>query len=131
MLTLTAGYLAVPGLSAAFLCLLAVSAAGAIVFRVARCRPAHRLPWLLLAASALCFGASRLIVLAGGDRLQIPSWHAYVNIVAIPKYVLFALGLGLFARARSSGADRQSLLDAVTVTGALPRWYGSSASFRP
>jgi PAS domain S-box-containing protein len=118
MLTLTAVYFALPGLSAVFVCLLAASAAGAIVVRVARCRPAHKLPWLLLAAAVLCFGGSRLTLLAGGSRPQIPSWDVY-TIVGLPTYALFAVALGLFARARSSGGDRRSLVDAVTVTAGL------------
>ena len=72
MLTLTAVYFAVPGLSVAFLCLLMASAAGAILVRVARCQPAHKLPWLLLAGAVLCFGGSRMTLLVGGDRPQIP-----------------------------------------------------------
>ena len=118
MLTLTTVYLALPGLSVVFLCLLAASAAGAIVVRVARCRPAHKLPWLLLAAAAFCFGGSRLTLLAGADRPHIPSWNAY-TIVGLPTYALLAAALGLFARARSSGPDRRSLVDAVTVTAGL------------
>jgi diguanylate cyclase (GGDEF)-like protein/PAS domain S-box-containing protein len=117
-LTLTAAYFALPGLSVVFLCLLAASAAGAIVVRVARCRPAHKLPWLLVAAAALCFGGSRLILLVGGDRPQIPSWDAY-TIVSLLVNALLAVALGLFARARSSGADRRSFVDALTVTAGL------------
>jgi diguanylate cyclase (GGDEF)-like protein/PAS domain S-box-containing protein len=119
MLTLTAVYFALPGLSVVFLCLLAASAAGAIVVRVARCRPAHKLPWLLLAAAALCFGGARLTLLAGSVRPQIPSWGNAYTIVGLPVYALFAVALGLFARARSSGADRRSLVDAVTVAAGL------------
>src|ERR1700757_129009 len=118
MLTLTVVYFALPGLSVAFLCLLAASAAGVIVVRVARCRPAHKLPWLLLAAAALCFGGSRLTLLVGGHRPPIPSWNAY-TISSLSVYVLIAIALGLFARARSSGSDRRSLVDAVTVTAGL------------
>ena len=118
MLTLTAVYLALPGLSVAFLCLLAASAAGAIVVRVARCRPAHKLPWLLLAAAVFCFGGSRLTLLAGGDRPQIPSGTLTPSL-AFRRYALLAVALGLFARARSSGPDRRSLVDAVTVTAGL------------
>jgi len=115
---LAAAFIALPGLSAVFVCLVAASAAGAIVVRVARCRPAHELPWLLLAAAALCFGGSRLALLAGGGRAQIPLWNAY-TIVGLPVYALLAVALGLFARARSSGADRRSVVDAVTVTAGL------------
>jgi len=118
MLTLTAAYFAWPGLSGVVLCLLAASVAGAIVVRVARCRPAHGLPWLLLAAAALCFGGSRVPLLVGGTRPQIPTMNVY-TLVGLPVYVLLAAALGLFARARSSGADRQSLVDAVTVTAGL------------
>jgi len=118
MLTLTAAYFALPGHSLVFVCLLAASAAGAIVVRVARCRPAHKLPWLLLAAAALCFGGSRLILLVGGHRPRIPSWNAY-TISSISVNLLLAAALALFARARSSGADRRSLVDAVTVTAGL------------
>jgi diguanylate cyclase (GGDEF)-like protein/PAS domain S-box-containing protein len=118
MLTLTAAYFTLPGLSVAFLCLLAASAAGAIVVRVARCQPTHKLPWLLLAAAALCFGGSRLSLLAGGHRPPIPAWNTY-TISSLSVYVLLVAALALFARARSSGADRRSLVDAVTVTAGL------------
>jgi diguanylate cyclase (GGDEF)-like protein/PAS domain S-box-containing protein len=118
MLTLTTAYFALPGLSVAFLCLLSASAAGVIVVRVARCRPAQKLPWLLLAAAVLCFGGSRLTLLVGAERPQIPSWDAY-TIVGLPTYALLAVALALFARARSSGPDRRSLVDAVTVSAGL------------
>src|SRR3984885_10102157 len=118
MLTLTTVYLAAPGLSVALLCVLAASAAGAIVVRVARCRPAQKLPWLLLAAAALCFGGSRLTLLMGADRPHIPSWNAY-TIVGLPTYALLAVALGLFARARRSGSDRRSLVAALTVPAGL------------
>jgi PAS domain-containing protein len=118
MAALTAAYFALPGLSVTFLCLLAVSAAGAIVIQVARCRPAHPLPWLLLSAAALCLGASRLALFADGNLVRIPSWNAY-TILSLLKDALLAVALGLFARARSPGRDRQSLVDAVTVTVAL------------
>ena len=118
MLTLTTAYFALPGLSVAFLCLLSASAAGVIVVRVARCRPAQKLPWLLLAAAVVCFGGSRLTLLVGAERPQIPSWDAY-TIVGLPTYALLAVALALFARARSSGPDRRSLVDAVTVSAGL------------
>jgi diguanylate cyclase (GGDEF)-like protein/PAS domain S-box-containing protein len=118
MLTLTAAYFALPGLSAAFLCVLSASAAGAIVVRVARCWPAHRLPWLLLAAAALCFGGSRLTLLLGGHLPRIPSWDVS-TVVSLAVQALFAVALGLFAHARRSGVDRRSLVDAVTVTAML------------
>ena len=47
-----------------------------------------------------------------------PSWNAY-TIVGLPTDALLAVALGLFARARSSGPDRRSLVDAVTVTAGL------------
>jgi diguanylate cyclase (GGDEF)-like protein/PAS domain S-box-containing protein len=118
MLMLSAAYFALPGLSALVLVLVAASAAGAIVVRVARCRPAHKLPWLLLAAAALFVAGSRLTLLAGGARPSLPSWNAY-TIVGLPTHALFAVALGLFARARSSGAGRWSLVDAVTVAAGL------------
>ena len=117
MLLLTVAYFALPGLSPLFQCLLAASAAGAIVVRVVRCRPAYPLPWLLLAGSAICWVGSQLTVRAGG-RQQIPSWNAY-TYVGLAVRLLFAVALGLFARVRSSGADRRSLVDAVTVTAGL------------
>ena len=125
MLTLTAAYFALPGLAGVVLSVLAVSVAGAIVARVARCRPAHALPWLLLAAAALCFAASRLPLVTGGSRPQIPSWNVY-TVLGLPVYALLAVALGLFARARSSGADRRSMADAVTIAAGLAMllWLG-------
>jgi hypothetical protein len=92
MLTLTAVYFALPGLSVAFV--------------------------YLLAAAVCCFVGSRLTLLVGIDRPQIPWWNAY-TIVGLPTYALLAVALGLFARARSSGPDRRSLIDAVTVSAGL------------
>jgi len=125
MLTLTVAYFALPGLAGVVLCVLAVSVAGAIVARVARCRPAHGLPWLLLAGAALCFAGSRLSLATGDGRPQIPSWNVY-TVLGLPVYALLAGALGLFARARSSGADRRSLADAITVAAGLAMllWLG-------
>jgi diguanylate cyclase (GGDEF)-like protein/PAS domain S-box-containing protein len=119
MLTLAALHLFLSSpWSEAFLCLLAASAAGVIVIRVARCRPAHPLPWLLLAAAALCFGGSRLTLLVGGGHSRIPSWNPF-TLLGLAMLALLAAALTVFARARSSGADRRSLVDGVTVTAGL------------
>jgi diguanylate cyclase (GGDEF)-like protein/PAS domain S-box-containing protein len=119
MLTLAVLHFTLPRPSSVvFLCLFAASAAVAIVTGVARARPARALPWLALAAAALCFGGAQLTVLAGGDHTRIPAWNAF-TILGLSMYALLTVALSLFARARSPGADLRSLVDGVTVTAGL------------
>jgi diguanylate cyclase (GGDEF)-like protein/PAS domain S-box-containing protein len=117
---LTAGYLALPGLRAVTLSLVGLSATGVIAAGVVAHRPARRLPWLLTGAAALSFTASELSlqIVMQGHRPLVASPSFYDGF-GLAKYVLLAVALGLFARARSPGADRRSLLDAVTVTAGL------------
>jgi diguanylate cyclase (GGDEF)-like protein/PAS domain S-box-containing protein len=113
-------YFALPELRAVTLSLVGLSAMGAIAAGVVARRPARRLPWLLMGAVALCFTASELSlqIVMRGHQARLPSLTLYDGF-GFARYVLFAAALGLFARARSSGADRRSLLDAVTVTAGL------------
>jgi diguanylate cyclase (GGDEF)-like protein/PAS domain S-box-containing protein len=107
------------GLDGVAVCLLGLSVLGAIVGRVVACRPARTVPWLLVAAAALCLAGSGIILWLGlADQAQVPSLDLD-DVVGFLKYPLLAAALGLFARARSPGGDRRGLIDAATVTAGL------------
>jgi diguanylate cyclase (GGDEF)-like protein/PAS domain S-box-containing protein len=116
---LGAAYFALPGMEPAIASLAGLSAAAAVLVGLARDSTARRLPWLLVAGAALSFAASQLILQAlPSGQLPPPSLSAY-DALAVAKYPLLAGGLALFARSRSVGGDRRSLIDAVTVTAAF------------
>ncbi|MFJ9520019.1 EAL domain-containing protein [Kitasatospora sp. NPDC101801] len=92
----------------------------AIVLGVVRNRPAHPLPWFLLAAANLSFTAGEVAEVVQTEILQLvnpfPSIADGFYLLTFP---LYAAGLLLFIRRRSAGRDRGSLLDALTFTAGL------------
>src|SRR5215475_12542240 len=100
--------------------MLGSSGVAAIVAGTAVNRPAHRAPWLLLAAGALCLavGQTALLVLTVSwhETLPVPSW---LDGFFLATYPLCAAGLLIFIRWRTAGRDRRSLLDALTLTVGL------------
>jgi diguanylate cyclase (GGDEF)-like protein/PAS domain S-box-containing protein len=119
MAVLIVAFLAWPGVDGAAVCLLGLSVLVAIVARVVACQPPRKMPWLLLAAAALCFAGSGIILWLGlADQAEPPSLDLD-DITGFLLYPLLAAGIGLFARSRSPSRDRQGLVDAVTVTAGL------------
>jgi diguanylate cyclase (GGDEF)-like protein/PAS domain S-box-containing protein len=114
---LTVVYITLPSLRAQSWTVLYLSVVAAMVTGIFRNVPARKAPWLLLVAASLCFGLARLSLLAGGadGRPGGPGLSA-ADLLSLARLPLIAVALALFARARSPGGDRQSLVDAGTVT---------------
>ncbi|MHC3391045.1 putative bifunctional diguanylate cyclase/phosphodiesterase [Streptomyces lavendulocolor] len=83
-------------------------------------RPAHRLPWLLLAAGNLAFAAGQaaqiVLIETHAEQLPFPSIHDGFYLAAYP---LYAAGLLGFVHWRTGWRDRASLVDALTLTVGL------------
>jgi diguanylate cyclase (GGDEF)-like protein/PAS domain S-box-containing protein len=119
MAVLIVAFMAWPGADGAAMCLLGLSVLGTIVARVVACQPSRKVPWLLVAAAALCFAGSGAILWLGlADQAEPPSLDLD-DVTSFMIYPLLAAGLTLFARSRSPGRDRLGLIDAVTVTAGL------------
>jgi diguanylate cyclase (GGDEF)-like protein/PAS domain S-box-containing protein len=90
-----------------------------IVLGVFLNHPAHRLPWLLLAAGNLAFvsgQAAQIILIQFHQQNLFPSIADGFYLAAYP---LYAAGLLGFVRWRTSWRDRASLVDALTLTVGL------------
>jgi diguanylate cyclase (GGDEF)-like protein/PAS domain S-box-containing protein len=97
---------------------LGLSAVVAIFYGAHHYRPEGRLAWWLLGLSVLLFITGDTIYktwhqLIGQQNIPFPS---FIDAVYIAVYPVAALGLMLLNRARSRGADRTSLIDALIVT---------------
>ncbi|WP_078973413.1 putative bifunctional diguanylate cyclase/phosphodiesterase [Streptomyces sp. MMG1533] len=128
-ITLAAGgtclYLTVPDLRTPLWALIGLGGAAALLTGVHVNRPAHRWPWLLLAAGLLAFAA--------GDtyyNVQEQYFHASdpfpspADACHLAMYPLLAAGLFGFVRYRCVDRDLPSLLDTMIITAglALPVW---------
>jgi len=120
MTVLIAGYYALPSLRIVTWTALGLSGVAAIVAGVVINRPARKAPWLLLAAANLSFAIGQLIFLVFSavlkERLPFPS---VADVFYLATYPLYAAGLLIFIRWRTSGRDRRSLLDALTLSCGL------------
>jgi diguanylate cyclase (GGDEF)-like protein/PAS domain S-box-containing protein len=122
---ITCLYMTIPGLRAPLWAVIGVGGAAAVLVGVHVHRPAHRWPWLVLAAGLLAFAA--------GDtyyNVQEQYFHAS-NPFASPAdachlvaYPLFTAGLFGLVRYRWADRDLPSLLDALIITTGLglPVW---------
>jgi diguanylate cyclase (GGDEF)-like protein len=121
MAALIAAFFTAPSLRAECWSLVYLTTTVIIVAGAFRNASSRKAPWLLLAAACLCFGLAHLNrflgVLPGQQAPGLTFDIEYVMSVA--RSPLVAGGLALFARARSPGGDRQSLIDAITVTVGL------------
>jgi hypothetical protein len=92
----------------------------AIVAGVIINRPAAPVAWLLFAAANLSFAIGQLsflvITQVRHESLAFPS---VVDAFYLVTYPIYAIGLLIFIRRRSTGHDRRSLVDALTVTVSL------------
>src|SRR2546429_5631366 len=119
MAVLIVAFMAWPGVDGAAVCLLGLSVLGVILARVVAGRPSRALPWLLVAAAALCFAGSGVILWLGlADQAEPPSLDLD-DVTGFLIYPLLAAGLGPFTPSPSPGADRPGLLDSLTVTAGL------------
>ncbi len=87
---------------------------------VALNRPAHRLPWFLLAAANLSFTAGETAQIILIQFLHQPNpFPAADDGFYLATYLLYAAGLLGFVRWRSARRDRASFIDALTLTAGL------------
>ncbi|MFI6851139.1 putative bifunctional diguanylate cyclase/phosphodiesterase [Streptomyces sp. NPDC050416] len=122
---LTALYMSVPSLRTPLWALIGLAGATAVLVGVRVHRPAHRWPWLVLAAGLLAFAAgdtyynAQEAYFSASNPFPSPADACYLL-----GYPLFALGLSGLARYRWAGRDLPGLLDAVVITAglALPVW---------
>ncbi|GAB2848468.1 hypothetical protein GCM10027074_14020 [Streptomyces deserti] len=118
IVVLTAFYYTFPEQRLIFVAIGATGVTG-IILGVFLNHPAHRLPWLLLAAGNLAFAAgqaAQIILLQFYEQSPFPSIADGFYLAAYP---LYAAGLQGFVRWRTSGRDRASLVDALTLTVGL------------
>ncbi|UUU20316.1 putative bifunctional diguanylate cyclase/phosphodiesterase [Streptomyces sp. DSM 40750] len=91
-----------------------------IVLGIRLNRPAHRLPWLLLAAGNFAFAAGQaaqiILIQLPDEEVPFPSIADGFYLAAYP---LYAAGLLGFVHWRTSWRDRASLVDALTLTVGL------------
>lgn len=95
-------------------------AVGAILVGVRRNRPAHRLPWLLVAGGLLAYTLGDAIWSAYDLVLHRPApWPSAADFLWLACPPLIALGLTAMLRRRGSGRDIEGALDALIIaTGA-------------
>jgi diguanylate cyclase (GGDEF)-like protein/PAS domain S-box-containing protein len=119
IVALTAFYYAFPERRMIFVSIGVIGVFG-IVLGVFLNRPAHRLPWLLLAAGNLAFVAGQatqiILIELLQDEIPFPSVADGFYLAAYP---LYAAGLLNFVHWRTSWRDRASLVDALTLTAGL------------
>lgn len=118
VVVLTASYYIFPAQRLIFVAIGATGVIG-IVLGVFLNRPAHRLPWLLLAAGNFAFAsgqAAQIILIQFHGQYVFPSVADGFYLVAYP---LYAAGLLGFVRWRTSWRDHASLIDALTLTVGL------------
>jgi signal transduction histidine kinase len=95
---------------------LGLSAVVAIVVGVRRHRPEHPLTWYLFAVGLLSYVTADVIFYTYQDILHMEVFPSVADVFYLAAYPFLMAGLLLLIRARSPGADRASLLDALIVT---------------
>jgi len=117
---LTAVYFTFPGHRLQLWTPLGLSAVVATVVGIRYYRPEKPAAWYLLAAAELCFITGDTAYNFMTDVLhQDNPFPSIADVFYLLTYPLFAAGLLLFIRGRTTGRDRASLLDALTITTGL------------
>ncbi|MFF8395870.1 putative bifunctional diguanylate cyclase/phosphodiesterase [Streptomyces sp. NPDC016172] len=119
IVVLTAFYYLFPEQRLLFVAIGATGVIG-IVLGVFLNHPAHRFPWLLLAAGNFAFAAGQatqiILIQLLDEEIPFPSIADGFYLAAYP---LYAAGLLGFVHWRTSWRDRASLVDALTLTVGL------------
>ncbi|MCL6738319.1 putative bifunctional diguanylate cyclase/phosphodiesterase [Streptomyces neyagawaensis] len=119
IVVLTAFYYIFPEQRLIFVAIGATGVVG-ILLGIRLNRPAHRLPWLLLAAGNFAFAAGQaaqiILIQLPDEEVPFPSIADGFYLAAYP---LYAAGLLGFVHWRTSWRDRASLVDALTLTVGL------------
>jgi hypothetical protein len=95
---------------------LGLSAVAAIVIGIRRHRPERPLTWYLFATGLLSYVTADVIFYTYQDVLHLEVFPSVADVFYLAAYPFLMAGLLLLIRARSPGADRASLLDALVVT---------------
>ncbi|HYY80378.1 MAG TPA: sensor histidine kinase [Actinomycetes bacterium] len=93
-----------------------LSAVVAIVAGVRRYRPERPLPWALFAVGLLSYATADVIFYTYQDLLHRDVFPSVADVFYLAAYPFLMAGVLLLIRGRRPGADRASLLDALTVT---------------
>ncbi|MFC4472681.1 aminotransferase class I/II-fold pyridoxal phosphate-dependent enzyme [Streptomyces xiangluensis] len=116
----TVVYLTVPSRHTTSWALIGLGSVAAILLGVHRNRPAHRWPWLLLAAANLAFTAGdttyNILEAAFNEQNPFPS---LADVFYLATYPLFAAGIFGIIHFRFPARDRAGLLDALILTSGL------------
>jgi diguanylate cyclase (GGDEF)-like protein/PAS domain S-box-containing protein len=112
-------YYEASGLRAAAWGLIGLSGVIAILAGILINRPAHKVPWFLLAAGLACFVAGQLSFLVAARLGVVLPFPSFADVLYLSEYPLAAAGLLIFIYWRSPDGDRRSLIDALTLTAGL------------
>ena len=99
--------------------LISLSGVIAILAGVLINRPAHKVPWFLLAAALACFAAGQLSFLIAARLGVVLPFPSFADVLYLSEYPLAAAALLIFIYWRSPDGDRRSLIDALTLTAGL------------
>ncbi|GAA2761711.1 hypothetical protein GCM10010103_07520 [Streptomyces paradoxus] len=122
---LTVVYMSVPSLRTPLWALIALAAVAAVLVGVRVHRPAHRWPWLVLAAGLLACAAGDTYYNAQEAYFSASNpFPSLADACYLLAYPLFAVGLSGLVHYRWAGRDLPNLLDALVITAglALPVW---------
>ena len=112
-------YYEASGLRAAAWGLIGLSGVIAILAGILINRPAHKVPWFLVAAGLACFVAGQLSFLIAARLGVVLPFPSFADALYLSGYPLAAAGLLIFIYWRSPDGDRRSLIDALTLTAGL------------
>ncbi|AGZ43170.1 putative bifunctional diguanylate cyclase/phosphodiesterase [Actinoplanes friuliensis] len=118
-LVLTAVYYAFPGLHVWTWGLIGLSSAAAVVVGARMKRPARALPWYLIAVALVVFVSGDTIYYAQQSLGLETPFPGPSDVLYLLVYPLLAGAFLIFIRARSGGANRAALLDALVPTVSL------------
>ncbi|MET7691750.1 EAL domain-containing protein [Streptomyces sp. NPDC005483] len=118
-------YMTIPSVRTPMWALISLAGAAAILTGVHVNRPAHRWPWLMLAAGLLAFAAGDTYDNVQGQYFRASGpFPSPVDACHLAGYALLAVGLFGLVRYRWVDRDLPGLLDALIITAglALPVW---------
>jgi diguanylate cyclase (GGDEF)-like protein len=115
------GSLAAPNALVAdvFYVLLSAGVMAAVLYGVRLHRPAHRTPWLVVAAGQLCWVLADTTLYYQYDVMHVDAYPSISDAFYLLGYPLLTGGLLLLIRARGRGRDLPGMLDSLTVTVGL------------
>ncbi|MFJ1758546.1 putative bifunctional diguanylate cyclase/phosphodiesterase [Kitasatospora sp. NPDC088134] len=120
MVLLTGIYYANPDQRLVWWTAIGLSGAAAVVTGVRLNRPAHALPWYLLALANASFTAGEVTQVVQTQFLHLDNpFPSVADVFYLAEFVLYAAGALLFIRRRKARQDWAGLLDALVLTISL------------